>query len=363
MDKKKHLDRVETLGAFMRSQAIIDALNNPNDESKEFIDSQVIDIINEQQNAGLSAISDGEFRFKEWDKGFYFGFSGVEKHHIESGRVYQEDESQADVLKLSGRIEFNPEHEAIGYFRFLKEHVGEGHFPRVSMPSPALFFVSLIRDKRTYEQVYENVDIMADDIIIAYRKMIKALYAEGCRSVKFDDPTWGFIYDSTYLNRFIVGGTDLQVLFEKLMRLNQEILIDMPDDLQKIMHVCRHSHSATWTAVPDYSEFAAYAFNNPYADAFMIDCGLESDLSFLSGINPSADVALGLSDPWSPALVEPEEIMDCIKRASEYFPIEQLSISPRAGFCSLPENVNAFEPQDQWSKIAHLKTIAAQIWK
>lgn len=363
MNKKTHLDKVETLGAFMRSQAIINALENPGEESSQFIDSQVIDIINEQQNAGLSAISDGEFRFKDWDKGFYYGFEGVEKHHIESGRVYQDDESQADLIKLSGRIEFNPGHEVFGYFRFLKEHVGEGHFPRVSMPSPALFFVSLIRDKRTYEQIYENIDIMADDIIIAYRKTIKALYAEGCRSVKFDDPTWGFIYDSTYLNRFIVGGTDMPELMEKLMRLNQEILKDMPDDLQKIMHVCRHSHSSTWTAVPDYSMFAEYAFNNPYADAFMVDCGLDADFSFLSRINSSADVALGLSDPWSPALVEAEDIIGCVDRASEYFAKEQLSISPRAGFCSLPENVNAFEPEDQWRKIAHLKTIASQIWK
>lgn len=381
MNQKKHLDKVESLGAYMRSNQLYEALSNPSEESEKFINEQVLDIINKQEACGLKAITDGEFRFKSWDYGFFFGFKGVENVRIEYGNVYQDSETLTDVLNLNGRIEFNPEHPVFSNFQFLRdnlpantqaapdedidndENFGNGLYARVSMPSPALFFFVLLRQPESYSSIYQDIDILADDIILAYRKTIKALHAAGCTSVKFDDPTWGFIYDQYYLKRILYAGLDLRDVLAKLVRINTEALSNMPADLQRIMFVCRHSHSHIWTAEPNYSEFAKFAFDNPNADAFFVDCDLDSDFAFLDEIDKSVDVCLGLSDPWSPALVEVDAIKDCVARASEKFPFEKLSISPRSGFLSLPDNTNAFEPSDQWRKIEHLQDVAKQIWK
>lgn len=381
MNQKKHLDKVESLGAYMRSNQLYEALANSSAESESFINAQVVDVIGKQVACGLKAITDGEFRFKDWDYGFFFGFNGVENVRIDYGSVYQDNESLTDVLKLNGRIEFNPEHPVFKNFQFLRdnlpvmekpapdedfdndENFGDGLYARVSMPSPALFFFLLLRQPESYCNIYPDIDILADDIILAYRKTIKALHAAGCLSVKFDDPTWGFIYDQYYLKRILYAGFDLPEILDKLVRINTEALADMPADLQRIMFVCRHSHSRIWTAEPNYDEFAKYAFNNPNADAFIVDCGLDSEFAFLDEVNKSADVCLGLSDPWSPALVDVDSIKECVDRAAKRFPFEQLSISPRSGFLSLPDNTNAFEPADQWRKIEHLQQVAAQIWK
>lgn len=346
----------------MRSDELMDALTNPTDNSQQFIDDQIVEIIKKQEELGLEAITDGELRYKLWDYGFFFGFNGVEKVRIESGSILQEDETFTDLMRLNARIGFNPEHPALAAFEFLKNHVGEGHFPRVTMPSPALFFLSLLRDPASYAGIYESTDQMADDIVAAYRETIKALYDAGCRSIKMDDPTWGFIYDNYYLPRFIAGGFDIKHLLETLVKINTEALAGTPDDMQRIIFVCRHSHSHIWTAEPDYNEFAQYAFDNPNADAFIIDTGLKSDFKFLDDIDKNKDICLGLSDPWTPMLVEPEDIKISVARAAEHFPLERLSISPRSGFRSRPGNTNAFEPEDQWRKLGRLMDIAKEIW-
>lgn len=357
-----HLARVEALGAYMHSSELIAALENQSEESLAFISQAVADIVKRQLETGLKFVTDGELRLKKWDYDFYFGFNNVERVLVDTGRVYQEVETGTDIIRLGGRIEFNPEHPVIANFRSLKELVGDSATPRQSMPSPALMFIHLLRDKMQYEAVYDNVDVMADDIIAAYRKTIQALYEQGCRSVKFDDPTWGYLFDDVYLRRFIQGGFDVVNICKLLVRINQEILLDMPEDLQKIMHVCRHSHNSVWTPAPDYSEFSQFAFDNPDADAFMIDCGFDTDFAYLANIRKDAEVALGLSDPWSPQLVEPEQIEEAVRKASEFMPLQRLSISPRAGFCSKPDNLNAFEPEDQWRKLERLLSIAPQIW-
>lgn len=60
---------------------------------------------------------------------------------------------------------------------------------------------------------------------------------------------------------------------------------------------------------------------------------------------------------FSPKFEDKGEILDRIKEASKYIPIERISISPQCGFASTEEG-NILTIEEQWRKIKLLWEIA-----
>ena len=50
-----------------------------------------------------------------------------------------------------------------------------------------------------------------------------------------------------------------------------------------------------------------------------------------------------------------------IKEASQYIPLENLSLSPQCGFASMEEG-NILTEEEQWNKIRHVIKIAESVW-
>ena len=51
-----------------------------------------------------------------------------------------------------------------------------------------------------------------------------------------------------------------------------------------------------------------------------------------------------------------------LEEASEYIPLENLSLSPQCGFASTEEG-NELTEEEQWNKIKHVIQIAQDIWE
>ena len=84
------------------------------------------------------------------------------------------------------------------------------------------------------------------DIADGYKKVIKDLYAAGCRNIQFDDCTWGVCVDP---NACLIFGTDedgLQDNIEKLIRINNLAIEGKPEDLVINTHICRGNFHSTW---------------------------------------------------------------------------------------------------------------------
>ena len=62
-----------------------------------------------------------------------------------------------------------------------------------------------------------------------------------------------------------------------------------------------------------------------------------------------------------PTLEEAKIIKQRIKEASEYIPLENLSLSPQCGFASTEEG-NELTEEEQWNKIKHVIQIAQDVW-
>ena len=73
------------------------------------------------------------------------------------------------------------------------------------------------------------------------------------------------------------------------------------------------------------------------------------------------EVVLGLISSKFPQLEEKEVIKERIKEASNYIPLNQLSLSPQCGFSSTEEG-NELTIEDQWKKLKLIKEIAEEVW-
>ena len=74
-------------------------------------------------------------------------------------------------------------------------------------------------------------------------------------------------------------------------------------------------------------------------------------------VSSNKKVVLGLISSKFPKLEDKGEILDRIKEASKYIPIERISISPQCGFASTEEG-NILTIEEQWRKIKLLWEIA-----
>lgn len=73
-------------------------------------------------------------------------------------------------------------------------------------------------------------------------------------------------------------------------------------------------------------------------------------------------VVLGLVSSKTGQLEDRQAIIERIREATAYLPINQICLSPQCGFASTEEG-NLLTEEEQWAKITFIKEIAEEIWK
>jgi len=64
----------------------------------------------------------------------------------------------------------------------------------------------------------------------------------------------------------------------------------------------------------------------------------------------------------APELEDEDTIVERIREAAKYVPLENLYLSPQCGFASC-EIGNKLTEDEQWAKIALVKRIAERVWR
>ena len=73
-------------------------------------------------------------------------------------------------------------------------------------------------------------------------------------------------------------------------------------------------------------------------------------------------VVLGLVSSKTGQLEDKQSIIERIREATDYLPVNQLCLSPQCGFASTEEG-NLLTEEEQWTKIAFIQEIAESIWQ
>lgn len=81
----------------------------------------------------------------------------------------------------------------------------------------------------------------------------------------------------------------------------------------------------------------------------------------LAKVSANKHVVLGLITTKSPVLEDEDTVIRRIHEASEYIPLERLSLSPQCGFASCAIG-NKLTPDEQWEKLKLIKRISEKVW-
>src|SRR6201999_171202 len=84
-------------------------------------DREIERVIRKQEEAGLQAVTDGEFRRSWWHLDFLWGLDGVERHVMDSGVAFAGVNTRAEGIKVTGKVGFSG-HPMIEHYKFVAAH-------------------------------------------------------------------------------------------------------------------------------------------------------------------------------------------------------------------------------------------------
>lgn len=368
--------KFDTVGSFLRPQALKDAREQYEQGKidaaalKAVEDDAIRDLVQKEIAAGYKGITDGEFRRAYWHLDFFWGLQGIDHVHAAIGYQFHDETTKPDSATVVGHIS-GEKHPFVEHYKFLRDLVKDNPDveARITIPAPSQLYFELIRDEEHVEQLhkfYPTFDGVADDIAKAYLQVIQDFYNEGLRTLQVDDCTWGCLVDDNFLTLWGQGRDKEEVrreLAALFLRLNNSVYKNVPSDLVVNTHVCRGNFHSTWATAGGYAPVADTLFGEEDVNAYYLefDTDRAGDFSPLAKVSGDKKVVLGLVTSKSGELEDKQTLINRIKEASQYVPLDRLSLSPQCGFASTEEG-NILTEDQQWKKLALIKEVAEEVW-
>ncbi|MDT6979680.1 vitamin B12 independent methionine synthase [Levilactobacillus zymae] len=362
--------RYDVVGSLLRPAALKDARGKfaagkiGADELAAIQHDETKRVVQEQLNLGLKAVTDGEFNRSWWHLDFLWGLTGVGHYDYKQSYKFHGSKTRTDNADLVGKIAFNPDHPFFKTFSYLQTLVPDDVLVKQTIPSPTMLF----RDNRSdnWSQFYDSWDQYLDDLAQAYHETIEHFYALGCRYLQLDDTTWAFL-----ISKLNETADDAQAhakyvkLAEDAVRVINQLLAGLPEDLTVTTHVCRGNFKSTYLFSGSYDDVADYLGQLNYDGLFLeYDSDRAGDFTPLKRIwhnDSHKRIILGLITSKFPELEDPAAIKARIQQATQYVPLENLGLSTQCGFASTEEG-NQLTENQQWAKLKLVKQIATDVW-
>lgn len=366
MSRSRPPFRADQVGSLLRPEALKQARNQhqsgaiTDDRLHQVEDTEIRKIIARQEEVGLQAVTDGEFRRAWWHFDFLKKLDGVEGFQAASGIQFHGIQTRAEGLRVTGRIGFSG-HPMIEHFKFLKANTRA--VAKMTIPSPTVLHFRGGR-KEISSKVYPELDAFFDDLGRAYRKVVRAFYDAGCRYLQFDDTVWAYLCSKEQLQQARERGEEV----EKLPRIYADVInyaiAERPSDMVITTHVCRGNFRSQWISEGGYEPVAERLLGEIGYDGYF----LEYDTDRAGGFEPlrflpkgKKIVVLGLVTSKSGTLEDTDAIKRRIDEATKYVALDQLALSPQCGFASTEEG-NILTEEQQWAKLAMIVDLAHEVW-
>lgn len=365
--KKRAPFRGDHVGSFLRPARLKQARSRfangevTADELRAVEDEEIIKLIEKQKEIGLKSITDGEFRRSWWHFDFLEGLTGVEGYDPDSGLHFVGIEARNRSIRVTDKVDFNDDHPMLEHFRFLKEHVGQDHVAKMTIPSPNMLLLRGSIDSNAYT----NIEALLPDLTNAYKQAIQAFYDLGCRYLQLDDTSWSSYLSEKGRAAIREKGYTPEEMQKIAARAINESIAERPDDLLITMHICRGNYRSHYFAEGSYDAASKTIFGELNVDGLFLEFDDERSGGFepLQYVNrDDLYVVLGLITTKFGEIEDKDLIKKRIEEASNYLSLNQLCLSPQCGFASTEEG-NDISEEDQWKKISRVLEIAEEVWK
>ena len=328
---------------------------------REVEDRCIIRAIAKQEELGLRAATDGEYRRAYWHYDFVSGLDGVEIYEPEQKIRFQGGTPLGHAMRVTGRIAWSRP-VMIDHYRFLADHVRTA-LPKQTIPSPSV--VHFRGGRQAIDaKTYPDLDVFFTDLGEAYFHAIGAFGAAGCRYLQIDEVNIAYLCDPAQIEGLKARGERVDNLLGTYAGMLNRAIAGRPDGMTISMHLCRGNFRSTWMAQGGYEPVAEVLFNEIDSDAYF----MEYDTERAGGFEPlrfmprgRKIVVLGLVTSKTGKLETKDYLKRQIEAASKFLPLEQLALSPQCGFASTEEG-NLLTDEEQWAKLRLCVEVAREVW-
>jgi len=362
--------RADHVGSLLRPQHLQQAREEAArgaisaDDLRAIEDDAIRDAVKMQEDIGLRAATDGEFRRASWHLDFIYEIDGVQKAESNFRSVFHNEAGDIEytpaALRVTDRIRMG--HTIFGpAFEFLRDTVATAT-PKLTIPAPSLVHyrggpAAISRD------VYADMDEFWADLGAAYADEVARLADLGCTYLQLDDTSLAYLNDPAQRAEIARRGEDADHQHEIYITSINRALAGKPTGLTVTTHMCRGNFRSSWVAQGGYEFVADELFNRLNVDGFFLEYDDERSGGFepLRLVPAGKYVVLGLITSKKPALEDKDDIKRRIEEASKYVDIDQLCLSPQCGFSSVLPG-NSLTRDEQIAKLRLVVEVAEEVW-
>jgi 5-methyltetrahydropteroyltriglutamate--homocysteine methyltransferase len=358
--------RADHVGSLLRTKPLKEARVRRErneidaDELKAIENREIAATISRQEDIGLRAVTDGEFRRAFWNYDFLGALPGVEAYLGERKIKFQGVNPKPMMLRVNGKLGRFSGHPMLEHFRFTKAHARV--VPKMTLPSPSSVHFRYGREA-VPESIYPDMSEFYRDLGQTYRLAIRAFADAGCRYLQLDEVNLAYLCDPDLRAQVAARGDDPEKLPMIYAGMINAAISDVPSDMTIAMHLCRGNFQSTFVATGGYEPVAEILFNATKVHGYF----MEYDSDRAGGFEPlrfvpkGKMVVLGLVTSKSGRLESRDVLKRRIDAAAKYVPLEQLCLSPQCGFASTEEG-NLLAEEEQWEKLRMIVELADEVW-
>jgi 5-methyltetrahydropteroyltriglutamate--homocysteine methyltransferase len=366
MQRSKPPFRADHVGSLLRPAALKEARAKrergeiTTQELEGIEDREIEKVISKQEEVGLRAVTDGEFRRAFWNYDFLGRLDGVEAYLGDRKIKFQGAQPKPMMLRVVGKLGSYSAHPMVEHFKFVQAH--SRAMPKMTIPSPSSLHFRYGRDA-VPESIYPSMSDFYRDLGESYRNAMRAFAEAGCRYLQLDEVNFTYLCDPK-LREFVANrGEDPRALPHIYAGMINATISDLPADMTVAMHLCRGNFRSTFVASGGYEPVADILFNEIKINAYFMEYDSERAGSFepLRFVPMGKTVVLGLVTSKSGKLESKDELKRRIEAATKFIALDQLCLSPQCGFASTEEG-NLLTEDEQWAKLARVVEVAREVW-
>lgn len=312
--------KVDLAGSFLAPQSLKDAREQYRNQQitledlRAIEDEEIRNLVDRLKAIGLKVVTDGRFRDPDWPMGFLCALDGIVQPDLKKRSI-----------KLIRKIDVH-RHPVVQNFMFLTGITGGDVIAKVVIPAPSSLLSRIIKDGKPEEisHFYPDFEVLCQDIVRIYNRIIAELYESGCRYIQFDDST-----------RIISGDAIL---------VNNIVLKNIPEDL----YVAFYAPAEMLVSLTGVNAF--------FLDYDAECCGKNKLLWFIK----EREAAFGFIPSHYPDPDEVDEFRAKIEEVIRYIPLARLSMCvPNAQV--LPSESYDKAEQKQWYTLETAIKVAAEL--
>jgi 5-methyltetrahydropteroyltriglutamate--homocysteine methyltransferase len=358
--------RADHIGSLLRPQPLRDAYKAAAAgriaaaEFEAVLDDSIRAAIRMQEEAGLGVVTDGEFRRRSWFAGFVDAVEGLEHRDTEfkfvadgAARLSVPVPHTAGLIRRTRGI-------AIHELEFARSVARRP--VKITLPAPSV--IHFFRGPEAIDRaIYPDEEEWWHDLVAVYRAEIAALARLGCAYLQLDEVPIALLCDPRIQSLIAQWGRDWQVLLDKYLWANAEVLRGRPAGMMVGMHLCRGNYRGHWIGSGGYEPVAEKLFGQRDVDVFLLEYDSEraGDFRPLRFVPAGKSIVLGLVSTKNPVLEDADALRRRIDEAAAFVPFERLALSPQCGFGTTVGGAPMGE-DDQRRKLALVGSVARTVW-